>query len=553
MQQVYGFFDMLQQFVNGNPLYILVWAAGILLLINLKKKERYIAALAFLILILGIFNPISYQMLIEKTGRTAEYYRFLWLIPYAALLAYLVYAAFNSIKNNIYRLIIVSAVCIITLCGRIKAEDLKLPDNAYQIPDEVVEVAVQLEELMEMHGETNAVILSDYYISNIIRQYDANICLPFYGYDISVGPNLQSKDMYGLISMLIYNENDMPQDAIEMIVEGNQIAYLVLPKGNDVSIAYMQQMGWEIAGETSGYYILNKQQSGSETEPPYSDDIWTDFGISTEEVSIHIPGLKNEYIFLWMSDLHIVTENNEIVAEDLETVAGRRESFKNAVGMYSDDYWLQLSDVLDTWGVDAFFFGGDMIDHAANANIACLKQGLDGLETPYLYVRADHDYAPYYCEVQDMDAVAALHAGIDGYEEVSLIEFDDLCIVGINNSTMQLTETGLQKFKDIYAKGKPIILVTHVPLNSLCDTSLEEQSKEMWGDRALVWGEDCTYKPDGITQEFLDMVYAKDSQVKEVLGGHLHFSWDGKLTEYTDQHVFAPSYTGNIGVVRVGE
>lgn len=274
----------------------------------------------------------------------------------------------------------------------------------------------------------------------------------------------------------------------------------------------------------------------------------------TEDVYIHIPGLEREYTFLWMSDLHIITENDEIAAEYLETVESRRESFKNvANNMYTDDYWLRLSSDLDAWGVDAFLFGGDMIDHAANENIACLKQGLDGLDTIYLYVRADHDSHPFYCMVRDKDVVAALHTDIDGYEEVSLIEFDDLCIVGINDSTEQLSEAGLQKFKDIYAKGKPIILVTHVPLKSLCDTSLEECSKEVWGDRALVWGEDCYYTPDEITQEFLDMIYGENSLVKEVLGGHLHFSWDGQLTENTRQHVFAPAYMGNIGIIRVGD
>lgn len=276
-----------------------------------------------------------------------------------------------------------------------------------------------------------------------------------------------------------------------------------------------------------------------------------DFGISTEEININIPGLEKDYTFLWLSDLHIVTENDEIAMEDLETVAERRESFKNTVGMYSDEFWLQLSEALDAWGADALFFGGDMIDHAANANIACLKEGLDKLETPYLYVRADHDYAPYYCAVKDDTAVAGLHAEIDGYKEISLIEFEDLCLVGINDSTRSISAAALQEMKDICAKEKPIILITHVPFNSLYDASLAEESKEVWDGRALVWGDNCAYAPDEITQEFMDLIYAEDSPIKEVLAGHLHFTWDGQLTENTGEHVFSQAYLGNIGVVRV--
>ncbi len=278
---------------------------------------------------------------------------------------------------------------------------------------------------------------------------------------------------------------------------------------------------------------------------------WKDWGINQEEVTVQIPGLSQDYTFVWLSDLHIITENDEIAEADRETVAERRESFKNAAGMYAEDFWAELPEALDDWQADALLFGGDMIDYAANANIATLKAGLDSLNTPYIYVRADHDYSPDYCEVQDQAAINALHADIDGYEEIELLEYDDLCVVGINNSTRNMTEEGLARWKEIYALGKPIILVTHVPLDSMIDESLGEQSRAVWSDRELTWGADCNYVPNEVTQEFLDMVYADDSLVKEVLAGHLHFSWDGALTEHADEHVFAPAINGTIGVIHV--
>ena len=73
----------------------------------------------------------------------------------------------------------------------------------------------------------------------------------------------------------------------------------------------------------------------------------------------------------------------------------------------------------------------------------------------------------------------------------------------------------------------------------------------VWQDRALVWGTDCTYHPDRNTREFMDMIYAADSPVKEILCGHLHFSWDGAVTETTRQHVFSPAFEKKIGVVTV--
>ncbi len=42
--------------------------------------------------------------------------------------------------------------------------------------------------------------------------------------------------------------------------------------------------------------------------------------------------------------------------------------------------------------------------------------------------------------------------------------------------------------KEIFAMGKPILLLAHVPFDSKLDSSLQAASKEVWQDRALIWG-----------------------------------------------------------------
>ncbi|MBD5542612.1 MAG: hypothetical protein HDR00_15740 [Lachnospiraceae bacterium] len=67
----------------------------------------------------------------------------------------------------------------------------------------------------------------------------------------------------------------------------------------------------------------------------------------------------------------------------------------------------------------------------------------------------------------------------------------------------------------------------------------------------MVWGEDCFYQPDADTKEFMDMVYAEDSPVKEILCGNLHFAWDGCITENTHEQAFSPAFEKKVGVVTV--
>ena len=153
---------------------------------------------------------------------------------------------------------------------------------------------------------------------------------------------------------------------------------------------------------------------------------------------------------------------------------------------------------------------------------------------------------------EEPEEVKELEKSIDGYDPVLVLEFDDLMVVGFNVSTSNMTAAGLARFKEAYAKRKPIILVTHVPIDPLVEPRVGEVYKERDPKRRnLTWGDDCYYKPNAHTREFIDLVCAEDSPVKTVLAGHLHFSWHGMLTKTISQHLFVPSYKGNIGVIRV--
>lgn len=274
-------------------------------------------------------------------------------------------------------------------------------------------------------------------------------------------------------------------------------------------------------------------------------------GLNLEEISVVIPGLTEEYHFLFLADLHIIVENEDVAAKDLETVRDRIRWSSVSEDTTAAEFWASLPEVLDACHADAVLLGGDMMDFCTKANAVCLREGLERLETPYMYVRADHDSQPYYCEGVTKEDCAAMHEEMDGNQDAWCMELPELCIAGLNNNTSGISEEGLVKMKEIFAMGKPVLLLAHVPFDSKLDTSLQAASKEVWQDRALVWGEGCNYTPDDNTEEFLDMLYAPDSPVKEVVCGHLHFTWDGSLTENTHQHVFSPALGKTVGVITV--
>ncbi len=273
-------------------------------------------------------------------------------------------------------------------------------------------------------------------------------------------------------------------------------------------------------------------------------------GVVREQVQVKIPGMKGSRQLLYLSDLHLITENDQIAPEQQEEVHNRKGFFSHN-GMTAEDAWPKWAEYLEHSKSDALLFGADMVDFASESNLACLKRGLEQLQTPWTYVRADHDLEPYFLKGVSKKECLAYHEEISPWEDVMTMEFEEFLIVGWNNSTEQLSEAGLEKMKELFSVGKPIILLTHVPIQSLVDDSLEKASRDAWNDRALLWGEDCDRQPNDVTREFLNMIYAEDTPVCQILCGHLHFSWDGHVTEKVKQHVFSAAYEGYVGVVTV--
>lgn len=289
----------------------------------------------------------------------------------------------------------------------------------------------------------------------------------------------------------------------------------------------------------------------SDAESSFNTEKLTELGYKLEEITVIVDGLQGEYHFIYISDIHIVVESDEVLPEEMETVRGRIDIYRQPSGLTAVESWEQVSSILDECGADAILMGGDMIDFASSANINAFLDGYNNIETPIVYVGADHDFRPWWCEGVENETISKLYEPINGRQELFLMEFDELCIVGINNNTSQVSATVVEQMEEIIQIGKPIILLQHVPLQSMVDTTLAEQSKEVWQDRALIWGEDCYYVPDENTAKLLDLIYAENSLVEEVVCGHLHFSWDGYLTDTVHQHVFDDGAAGMIGVITV--
>ena len=180
-------------------------------------------------------------------------------------------------------------------------------------------------------------------------------------------------------------------------------------------------------------------------------------------------------------------------------------------GVHAEDLWPEIIKFINYGDYDGAIFGGDMMDYCSNSNIRIIKEGLDQLHIPYMYVRADHDYGVYYGGVFFTETESrALHKTIDG-DEMSHKFWDmgDFIVLGIDNSTKDMPEYYYNMVADVYSRGKPVIMATHVPYESKVDDSLAQLSMQV-RNQIYYWSADSEhYKPNDITQKYLNLLYSE--------------------------------------------
>ncbi len=296
--------------------------------------------------------------------------------------------------------------------------------------------------------------------------------------------------------------------------------------------------------------VMKKVTIKNRDKKPFATEKLTALGYSVEEITVYVNTVR-DYDFIFISDLHILQLSDDVSPSNVETVKSRIELFKTPWGLTSCECWKQLTEVIDECCADGVLLGGDMVDFASSANVKTFKDGLDKVKTPTVFVYADHDICPWWCKNIQQKEIYQMYETLDISSEIQLMEFDDICIVGINNTTSQMSPQADSFMKEIIKKQKPIILLQHVPFNSLVDKTFAERSKEVWQGRVLAWGDGCHYDPDENTSRLHKTVFDNGAIIKEALCGHLHYSFDGYLTDDIHQHVFKETISGSVGVIHI--
>ena len=284
-----------------------------------------------------------------------------------------------------------------------------------------------------------------------------------------------------------------------------------------------------------------------------------EYNLTLEEIYVPLEGLSEEYKIAWVSDLHLITDHEPggVSEGSMIKIAGRYETLSvTEDGVHAEDLWPDIVKCLNAGDYDALIFGGDMMDYCSISNMEVFQKGYDELrydKEQILYIRADHDYGAWYVgDNFTQQDIYELHERIDGDDpEKKYLDMGEFVLIGINNSTKNITDENFsiveKQYENAAKENKPVIAVTHVPYGSNVDDSLKTLSMKV-RNKPYYWvGPD--YQPNDTMWSYLNLIFSEDTQVKQVLAGHLHAPWDGMITEQLREHIFSPAFSGTIGVI----
>lgn len=569
--------NMITSYYISSPVWMVLTIVAIIYIAICSDKtmrKKLILCIAFSVLC--VLNEVSYHIL-TKLFDSASYYRFLWVIPYGMVVAYALTHCVLSIVNgkntrqakllSILLIGLIVSVLYVTQGNYIARLKSDFPQNKYLVSDDILEMkAVLNQERATGNCEEEPTIACP---RNVMMEYqtvDAGCIISTsrviylnireYGVDVS---ELSQVFKDGYLLSTICEDNAQP-DVLEAkaAIVRQQIDYMVV-NANAGMEEYMESLDFTLAGVTQSYLVYRynfpwwrKAESQDEIE-----SIKEAISISEDDIIVDI-GLEKTYKLIAVNDVHIEAMDDTVNEPYKQTVYDRFYGmFINPFGIRSMDMWNGISSILDSYDANGIVFIGDMIDYNSQTTADLLKAGLNNIDTPYTYVRSDHDLGVWYTDGEVLPETAVeISSQVAEWQDVFVNDYGEFYLVGWNNSTSQLSESGLEQMKEIFCsaskENKKIVLALHVPINSVVDEGLEEAARAYDGEgRAKLWGSNCLYQPNETTQEFLAMVMADDSPVTAVFAAHLHFKYTTTLNGEIPEYVLAPSYAGSIGVIEI--
>jgi DNA repair exonuclease SbcCD nuclease subunit len=257
-------------------------------------------------------------------------------------------------------------------------------------------------------------------------------------------------------------------------------------------------------------------------------------------------GLSRIYRIMHISDLHLSckdelsTEKEKKEADEQATAwVKTRKDFANAFGeaceaehnLPAEQQFLDLLEYTLNSKADALVISGDLFDMYSPANMRFIKKEFSKISIPYMWVCGNHEgdikNYPDYTPFMHLDP------------SFQVIDLGEILIVGLDNSRREILQHQLERLKEIFTKGKPVLLVMHIPMLTKSNSTFLKAHCDPYF--ILNW-DGCSET----TTEFCELLKSGKTPVHAILAGHLHFENVSEFAEGKYQFVASQGLIGFI-------
>ena len=215
------------------PLVLIIFMIYLMRGFQSEIKKCLCCSILFFLLLL----PILYNVC-KAIGQGAETYRFFWLLPVSLIVAVLMTDVCRKAPGDPLVIHVMIATCIVSFGTVLFLGDTwKMPDNAYALDDEIVDVARLVNA--DCKGQ-DVRIIAEPQVMIQLRQYSGNLCWAYTGRgqmldatDEEILDHMVDDPQYRL-AMAIQQNVILNEDTLKNDMNGLKVNYVILPAESDL-------------------------------------------------------------------------------------------------------------------------------------------------------------------------------------------------------------------------------------------------------------------------------------------------------------------------------
>jgi predicted phosphodiesterase len=267
-------------------------------------------------------------------------------------------------------------------------------------------------------------------------------------------------------------------------------------------------------------------------------------------ITVTLPDVTKSFKIGVINDVHLISDytgcNTTVKSDTAMDKLRAAQKMKSGCDMYSSECWESIIETMNEQNVDLVVLAGDIMDYYSSGNASAVKKGLKSLNAPYMYLRANNDYNGSYASKSESEVRALQKSICKDTPSSNIKTINGVTIVGITDSENNISN---EQWSAIVGTSGSVLLMTHVPYRAdVNGSSLQTLSMSTFGKEAY-WTS-SEYQSAKLTDNLISMIHANE-RIPLVVAGHLHGAWDGQIVEGVQEHIFAPGYKNNIGIINV--